>query len=107
MDERTDRPSAHLSIIRPKQAILCRHPHTSFRADLRADPLTGLIDFDLAPVGDLLQQPEEGGLEVAQARALIAGPDVIDADLAAGQRRAHQPLPESLTALELQHDVVG
>ena len=102
MDERTDRPSAHLSINRPKQGILCRQ---SSCGPVR--PLTGLIDFDLAAVGDLLQQPEEGGLEVAQPGALIAGPDVIDADLAAGQRRAHQSLPERLAAVELQHDAAG
>jgi len=58
--------------------------------------LTGLIDFNNAPVGDFLYEAEEGCLVVPQAGVLIARADVVYADGLARQGGADQPLPKVL-----------
>ena len=65
--------------------------------------LTGFIYLDNAAVGQLFQQAQQVGLIVAQARALVALADAVNADGAAGERGEHQPLPQLLAATEAQH----
>jgi hypothetical protein len=64
---------------------------------------TRLIDFDDASVGHFLQQPQQAGLVVAQARVLVVRSDFVDADGLAADGGAHEALAEALRAFEAQH----
>ena len=51
------------------------------------------VDFDIAVVGDLVEEAEEGELVLPESRRAVAA-DVHDGDGGGGPRRQHQPLPE-------------
>ncbi len=69
---------------------------------MAAESCTCLVDLHDAAIGDLLEQPQQAGLVIPQARILVARPDVVDADGPPRQRRARQPLPEVAGASEAQ-----
>ena len=62
-------------------------------------PYTTLFRSDVAAVGDLVEEAEEGDLVFPEARRPI-GADVHDGDRGGGQRRQHQPLLEVSAAEE-------
>lgn len=64
---------------------------------------TGFVYLDNAAISQFLQQAQQVGLVVAQARVLVALTDAVNTDGAPGERGKDQPLPQLLAATETQH----